>query len=269
MARTILLAWLALASSAGAQCQHEYFLVQATPQKAPPGATITIQAQNLTTCLLTLPTDCLVLNVRAGSPAGPVVFQYPCNAVQTDFPFGTGMSATWDQKDNNGVQVPDGTYYFEVTAVDQFGSTLHAAPAVEIDSCPEPENFGPASPGKWGLEPALFTAGGKPELGNADFRIVAVGGFGGAPYALILGFFPASVTGPFGTLLVDVAQPHLMLTGTLCCLPNTTSQLILPLPIPQDASLIALDLYSQILIGDPASTGGISHSPGLHIQICP
>jgi hypothetical protein len=42
----------------------------------------------------------------------------------------------------------------------------------------------------------------------------------------------------------------------------------LPAPIPDDAALLGVSIYTQVLCADPGGAGGLTHTQGLRLTIC-
>lgn len=85
-----------------------------TPNPAPPGTPVNILVTDASGQGLTFHSSCVVREVRAGTPTGPTVFTPSCLiTIITLFP-GQTIGDTWNQQDNAGVQVPDGTYWLKV-----------------------------------------------------------------------------------------------------------------------------------------------------------
>ena len=45
-------------------------------------------------------------------------------------------------------------------------------------------------------------------------------------------------------------------------------ELTLPAPIPDDATLLGISVYVQMLCADPGGAGGLTHTEGMRITIC-
>lgn len=89
-----------------------------TPNPAPQGQPITIAITEANGTGATLPSSCAFQSIHSGSPTGPVVFAPICLLVLTPIaPWGTA-SQIWTQMNSSGVQVPPGTYWFEVRTLD-------------------------------------------------------------------------------------------------------------------------------------------------------
>ncbi len=118
MKRTLTsIALLVLSLSAAAQdpCGLAGVTVTVNPPNAVPGQPIEVVLTNASTQLIQLPSTCTFQAVYSGPAcSGTPVFSPWCFTVITPVPPGTSSSQFWDQLDNNGNQVPDGVYSFEI-----------------------------------------------------------------------------------------------------------------------------------------------------------
>ena len=104
---------LALAQQA---CGLPGVTVTVTPECAAPGQMIQVTLTNNSNQVITLFSSCVYTNVHASSDCtGAAVFSPICLAVLTPIPPGQSKTQPWDQKDDNGIQVPDGDYSFSIS----------------------------------------------------------------------------------------------------------------------------------------------------------
>jgi hypothetical protein len=235
------------------------------PPCAPLGSTVTLSVHNGTSQPLLLPSSCLWQAIFSGTCGGPIIHVPYCLDILVFIFPGETRTALWDQRDQDGNQVPPGTYVFSVP-------DLCCVPFTVCGGCTQPPfKYGEVSYGTFGYWPRLDTAGGMPSPGNADFRVTLDFAIGGAPALLLAGAAPAAQAFGWGTLYVAARAPFfsvpLVLGGT-AGVPGAGA-LSLPAPIPDDALLLGLQLYVQALVADPGGAGGLTHTQGLRLTICP
>src|SRR5262245_53052229 len=112
------LAKIALALAAPAICSHHTLAQQAcglpgvtvsvSPDCATPGQVIQVTLTNNSNQVITLFSSCVYTNVHPSADCtGTPVFSPICLAVLTPIPPGQSKTQSWDQKDDNGIQVPN------------------------------------------------------------------------------------------------------------------------------------------------------------------
>jgi hypothetical protein len=234
------------------------------PPCAPQGTTVTLTLHNGSQQFLLLPSSCLWQLVFKDTCGGPIVNLPYCLSVLTFVPPGESMSSTWDQRDQDGNQVPPGTYVFSVADTCCVPFTVCGACATP------PAKYGEVSYGTFGSWPRLDTAGGMPSPGNGAFQVTLSFGIGGAPALLLVGGAPAEQGFGWGTLYVQPSAPFVTLPLVLGGEPGLpgAGELVLPAAIPDDAALLGVSLYLQALLADPGGAGGLTHTQGLQITIC-
>jgi hypothetical protein len=125
-----------------------------------------------------------------------------------------------------------------------------------IDVNPNPETYGPPSPGAneytWTLAP---NPGGLPTVGNAFFGLTLASAPGTAPGILAVGLQAASI--PFGTVTILVDPASLLFLHAIPASPSTT----IPLPIPPARVLVGATVYFQTFHLEPG--GVLAASRGL------
>ncbi len=140
--------------------------------------------------------------------------------------------------------------------------------------CALPAPVGAGTPGSAGIAPVLFTIGGFPYTGNANFGFVVAAGLGGAPSFLLLSGAPLLAGVPvFGfNVWVDPTQlagsPLLVLSGP-ANVPGVGAA-GLPLAIPLTPPLAGTTLASQAVVLDPGAPSGmgLSASGAISVRIC-
>jgi len=234
------------------------------PACAPQGETVTLTVHNGTEEFLVLPSSCLWQAVFADVCGGPFVIVPYCLHVLTLIPPGESLSSTWDQRDQDGNQVPPGTYVFSV-------HDLCCVPFTVCGTClSPPAKYGEVSYGTWDLWPRIDTAGGMPVPGNADFAITLSFAMGGAPALLLLGAAPAAQGFGWGTLYVSPAPPFLTVPLVLDGTPGAPGEgsIVIHAPVPASPTLLGLSAYAEFLVKDAGGPGGLTHTQGLRITIC-
>ena len=144
---TIALFALALPTTAQVPCGIPGVTVTVSPSIAAPGQVIFVTLTNNSSQLINLPSSCTFQAVFAGPTcSGTSVFSPVCLSVITPIPPGTSDVMSWDQRDDSGVQVPDGDYAFWIRYYDASWSMTGCCPTVTIASDPgTPYCFGDGS----------------------------------------------------------------------------------------------------------------------------
>jgi hypothetical protein len=133
--------------------------------------------------------------------------------------------------------------------------------------------YGIGLPGSGGIVPRIGTGGETPHVGNATFQIKITGGVGGAPCVIAgsllrdeMPFFGGVLYGDFLTPNAFVALSFF--TSGLAGIPGIGTAK-LPVPIPNDTTLIGLTTYWQGFVSDNASSSplAVSHSGGLAVTV--
>lgn len=140
--------------------------------------------------------------------------------------------------------------------------TVHSDPFAAIAT------YGSGNPGAGGLTPHLDAFGGLPTPGNASFALLLTQCVGNTAGALIVGATPANLASPFGSVLIDITKPTIVVPFTVgggSGQPGAGS-LFLPAPIPPGLPLGA-SAYLQAFVLDQGATAGIASSAGLSIEL--
>jgi hypothetical protein len=247
--------------------------VAVTPTLALPGQTVQVALTNLSAgCTYSLPTSCVFASVHPDACDGDPVFTPGCFTALTPIPPGATVTMSWDQLDDLGQQVADGLYTFAVDVLGPTGATTSLCPVVQVGtSCTKPAHYGAGSPGTGGLTPAISSLGGYPQIGNGDFDVAVTNAVGGAVAVCVGSLAPASLDLGFGTVLVDPGPIALASLLALSGSPGVPGQGIgiLDVPVPNQPGLVGAEVYFQWVVGDAASSGGLSLSEGLRVAICP
>ncbi len=261
---------LAITAPAQTPCGTLGITVDVSPAQPQIGDLITVTLKNPTNTTIQLPNSCVFGSVFMGDMcSGSPVFSPICLQVITPIGPGGSQSTTWDQKDDNGVQVPAGAYSFSIKFFTPTGTDGCCAAVKIVDPCPPPTHYGMPSIGSGGCTPTIAAAG-LPQIGNASFQIQLANALGGTTTGLFASTLPANLPGPFGTLLIDPTPPFVQLFFSVGGAPGTpcVGSATLPAPIPNLPILVGLSAYAQALFQDPGSSGGISTTDGIKITFC-
>ncbi len=132
--------------------------------------------------------------------------------------------------------------------------------------------YGTGVPGWLNNTPNIIGAGEIPRTGSTDFRIELSNALAGAPCMIAVSFVRAEFPIAGMTLYGDFLTPGAFFTWSLVTdgFPGITlGKATLPIPIPNDASLVGLKTYWQGFVMDPASPLpiGVSHTGGLEVTV--
>jgi hypothetical protein len=106
-----------------------------TPAFAVPGEPVLVELTNNSTETITLPSSCTYAAVHSGvACGGSPVFAPICLTVLTPIPPDGTRSMIWDQRDNDGAQVPEGTYSFAISYYDGTFTQTGCCVSVTISS---------------------------------------------------------------------------------------------------------------------------------------
>ena len=125
--------------------------------------------------------------------------------------------------------------------------------------------------GSGNIVPKLGTAGELPRVGNANFKIQLTDGLGGVRCLIAVSLDRAEQSAFGLTLHGDFETPgrcaywFLMMSGSFLAPGQGTA--ILPVPVPNDPSLVDMRFYWQGFIGDFAAPSQIAHSHTAGLQI--
>ena len=244
-----------------------------SPASPAPGQPITIKITNVSaSCAYIQSSGCTINSIHQNTCQGQAVWKaLICTKNLIIFGPGQSVSHVWNQLDQNGQQVPIGTYAFNTNIKDPNFNPIGLCPTVTIgNGCPLPTPFGSGNPGTGGQVPVLSSFGGGPKLGNAAFGLAINNALGGSQAVLFLGPIPANLQANWGSLYVNPSPPAVILPLPLGGAVGQAGagSLILPSGIPNNNALIGVTVYAQFLVADPGSSGGISTTQGLTFTIC-
>lgn len=126
---------LALALPAPAQepCGIRGVFVTVSPEVAAPGEVVEITLTNNSDKPISLPNSSTYEGVFSGSACtGTSVFNPISLTMILEIPPGESIMRSWDQMDDSGRQVPDGTYSFDVRYLSTNSLVLACCPEVTI-----------------------------------------------------------------------------------------------------------------------------------------
>ena len=137
---------------------------------------------------------------------------------------------------------------------------------VEPIGCQPPQNLGPGTQGTGGIVPVLSASGGNAQIGNAGFGLTVAAARGGTVAALLFGI---EYTLPFagGFLYVGPTITVPLPLGGPAGTPGAGFG-TLPLPLPNDPTLIGVPLPAQAAVVDAARPFPIALTNGIRIVIC-
>jgi choice-of-anchor B domain-containing protein len=108
--------------------------------------------------------------------------------------------------------------------------------------------------------PAIHTFGA-PFSGNADFAFEIENSPAGATVTLLIGVAPTDLT-VFGlNLLIDLAQPHLVISGST----DASGKVKIDFPLP--TGLPSARIYVQALVEDPGGPIGLASTQGMEVEL--
>ena len=258
---TALLAAAALAGTASAQID-----VSVTPANVTPGQTVTVKITNNSNATWTLPTLCVYRGVHETGMNGDQILNLFCGGSLVSVAPGQSKTQTWDQTDDIGNQVGSGTYAFRIEIFDPSFTLRKFSGQVNVANCATPPvHYGPSSAGTNGISPKIGYQD-EPQVGTPNFELQFADGVGANSALFLIGVADATGTPVgWGTFLLDVNFP--VLSSPVFSFTN--GRATLPAPIPGNASLIGGTAALQLVAFDANSSGGLSHSRGMTITVCP
>ena len=130
--------------------------------------------------------------------------------------------------------------------------------------------YGEGTAGTGGAVPRHYATGGEASVGNAGLAIEADQLLGGSVALLHIGGTEVALPFAGGELL---SGPPTGLFKALATVGSPgvggTGAIAQPLPVPNDASLIGLSVFSQVAVVDGAGQDGLALSAGLEVRIRP
>lgn len=247
-ALTVLSLFLLLLPAAGqTPCGLPGVTVTVSPSVAAPGQPVQVTIENASGQLIQLPSSCAFGAVYPSADCtGTPVLTPLCLAVIVPIPSGQSYSGTWNQGDDFGQQVPDGTYSFNVWYYDAtFGATYTCCPEMTITGTCGAASSTPRNGS--GVNPMNLVGITPPALGASWETLLDCSAHG--PGVASLYVFSAPANGPvvgLGELLVGgtryfkIHALHMSIASSFV------------LRIPGDVSLCGLQAYVQgLCTGSP------------------
>jgi len=125
-------------------------------------------------------------------------------------------------------------------------------------------NYGAGVPGFNGQTPTISTRNGVPTLGNSSFGLILGSARPGATTYCLLSLGSDSAPFAGGTLLVDLSLPSTMISVHTVSGAGTALR---PLGIPNNASFLGVQAFSQWAVVDVDGPAGYALSPGLDLIV--
>ena len=110
----------------------------------------------------------------------------------------------------------------------------------------------------------VLGASSEPRIGNHWFSFVGHNATSKSVGVLAIALAPGNFQILGITVLVDVTNPT---TGFINVASDTRGELALPLPLPNDSSIVGLTVYSQIAWSDNCTPSRVSATQGLRVRI--
>lgn len=183
----------------------------------------------------------------------------------------------WILASGSSISLPVGVSTVELAPGPYSLRVSYKPPGAAISCClpitvqPGVSTYGQGGVGIAGVAPVLsaMVGGAGSVIGNAALEVYVGKALGGAPAWLIVGADRAETPTAWGTLLVDLTAPFFVFPIQLEGTPGTADgHLTIPAPIPNVPSLVGTSSFLQVVVADPSSIGGFSHTQGLQISIC-
>jgi len=237
-----------------------------SPEVAKPGQIVTVTMTNTSaTDTYTLPSPCLWKSVNAGGYNAVPVFNMFCGSFLSPVAPGQTISMAWDQTDDSGSQVGDGTYVFPVRIYDASFSTITMAPTVVVSSVTNPPAlYGKGGAGSAGWAPILGSHG-VPSVGNSAFHLSVYDALGAAPAMMLISAKAGETTVGWGTYLLDLSAPVISIALPLGGAGAGAGSLNIPAPLPNNPALIGQRAFTQVIVLDAGSAGNLAHTNGLEV----
>jgi hypothetical protein len=132
-------------------------------------------------------------------------------------------------------------------------------------TCGVARHYGAGTAGTGGQVPLLDYTGGYAQVARATFGLAGARIAPNAPVALVLGAAQASVNVLGITLLVDVGQPIVIVSGQADAQGNVN----FAVPIPNQGALAHQTFHAQLISADAGAPQGLAASRGFTVTICP
>lgn len=221
--------------------------VTVSPRVAAPGQLVQVTLTNGSSQEIDLTSSCCFQSVHpdAACSTAPVFTPF-CLAVIVSIQPGQSYTTTWNQRDDSGFQVPDGSYSFTIRYWDAGFTTLMSCCA-QLDVTGSCGTAGAASRNGSGVNPLTLASVNPPVLGASWDTTLDCSAH--APGQAVLFVYGSPASGPLtpygevlvgGTRLLRRAQAHAGSTAPF-------SE-----PVPPDLALCGLQAYSQgLCLGAP------------------
>ncbi len=184
-------------------CRLPGVAVSVSPSIAAPGQVVSVTLTNNSNQVIQLPSSCVFEAVHAGSACSTVPVLSPiCLFVIVPLAPGHSYTGAWDQTDDNGAQVPSGSYSFFVRYWDAaFTSLVSCCPELTIANAFATASAQPRNGA--GSNPLTLASVNPPRVGASWDTSLDCAAH--APGQSLLVVFDAPATGPltsFGQVLV-------------------------------------------------------------------
>ena len=139
-----------------------------------------------------------------------------------------------------------------------------------ISDCAPSESYGSGTAGSGGFVPVLATSGGFPYIGNPAFTVDGSQLLGGGAGLCVVGFVRTTLPFKGITILVGLAPPAFFVAVSAsgpAGVPGAGT-FALTGEIPDDPTLVGLEVDVQALMFDKGGPKGLSASAGLAFVIC-
>jgi hypothetical protein len=241
---------LSLPVAAQSPCGSPEITVTVSPPIAAPGEIVSVTLTNGSDRVIVLPSSCTFVSVHSDLACTTWVATRSCLTINVEIGPGESCTEEWGQTDDDGQQVPDGTYTFGVWYSDGPNFVQCCAAGVTVTS--ECDSASALVRNGSGSNPLTLASVNPPGLGESWDTSLDCTGHAPATAALVVHGSPR--TGPltsFGEVLVGgprilrLVQPH------------AGSAVAFSQPVPADVTLCGLQVYSQ---------GSCSGAPGLQLS---
>jgi len=215
-----------------------------SPACAAPGQVVLVTLKNDSDETITLPSGCIYIAVHPGTAcASAPVLSPPCTFSLVPIPPGGSCTRPWFQNDNQGGQVPPGTYSFTIWYYDAgYANLIECCPEVTISSSCIRASAVPRNGS--GSNPQTLASVHPPQLGTS--WVTNLDCTAHAPGLAFLFVFDSPASGTFtpsgeilvgGSRVLCISQPH---AGSIAKF---------SVPVPPNIALCGRRAYSQGVCG--------------------